>query len=55
MKSTENNSQAKTEDRPGFFKRMVIKLDSSMKAKADAKAEEPCCSSSDDKKNGKCC
>ncbi len=44
-----------TEEKPGFFKRIVLKLDSSMKEKADAKASESCCGSDKDGKGGKCC
>jgi len=46
----------KTAEKPGFFKRLVEKLDMAMKQKADAKAEGGCCCSGDDKgRGGKCC
>lgn len=43
-----------TEEKPGFFARMFTKLDNSMKAKADEKAQNSCCNGSDGK-GGKCC
>jgi len=48
-----NNEEAKTEtttpaEKPGFFKRMVNKLDTAMKDKADAQVEEGCCCASSD-------
>lgn len=46
--------QESTQEKPGFFGRMFQKLDDSMKAKADAKAQDNCCSGSDGK-GGKCC
>lgn len=41
--------------KPGFFKKMMGKLDASMKEKANAKSQQSngCCSGSD--KGGKCC
>lgn len=40
--------------RKGFFGRLFDKLDASMKAKAEKKAEEGCCCKSDGK-GSKCC
>ncbi|NQY32247.1 MAG: hypothetical protein HRT56_03645 [Coraliomargarita sp.] len=42
------------EAKGGFFSRMFTKLDNSMKAKADEKAQNSCCSGTDSKGN-KCC
>ena len=39
----------------GLFSRLFDKLDSSMKEKADKKAEESCCGGKDGKKGGGCC
>ena len=62
-----NETETATAEKPGFFKRMVNKLDTAMKEKAEAKAAEGCCcgpdSSDEDccrsdqqgKKDGKCC
>lgn len=41
-------------EKTGFFQRIFTKLDDSMKAKADEKAQNGCCSGKDDKGN-KCC
>ena len=46
-------STAKKE--PGFFGRMVQKLDDSMKQKAEEKAEQGSCCGNNDGKGGKCC
>jgi hypothetical protein len=48
-----NTSATKT----GFFKRILTKMDSAMKEKADEQAKNSqCCSGDDDKgKGGKCC
>ena len=46
--------EAQPEAKSGFFARMFTKLDNSMKAKADEKAQNSCCSGSDGK-GGKCC
>ncbi|MEM8868659.1 MAG: hypothetical protein AAGC73_10375 [Verrucomicrobiota bacterium] len=45
---------AQSDAKPGFFQRMFTKLDDSMKAKAEKKAQGSCCSGSDGK-GGKCC
>lgn len=66
-----NETETTTAEKPGFFKRMVSKLDTAMKEKADAKAEEGCCcgpesnanddsegccgSDRQDKKDSECC
>ena len=50
LKPAESQAQAQ----PGFFARMFTKLDNSMKAKADEKAQNSCCSGSNGK-GGKCC
>ena len=49
LKPAESQAQAQR-----FFARMFTKLDNSMKAKADEKAQNSCCSGSDGK-GGKCC
>lgn len=42
--------------KPGFFKRLVDKLDDSMKAKAEEKSSQSsCCGGSGSGKGGKCC
>jgi len=47
---------SKSTEKPGFFKRMISKMDSAMKAKADAQAKNSeCCSGNDKGKGGKCC
>jgi hypothetical protein len=65
MKNKE--TETATAEKPGFFKRMVNKLDTAMKEKAEAKAAEGCCcgpdSSDEDccspdpqvKRDSKCC
>lgn len=57
MKNQATAIQTKSTQKPGFFKRIVDKLDSSLKEKADAKSEQPCCGSSARAKGkgGKCC
>ena len=62
-----NETETATAEKPGFFKRMVNKLDTAMKEKAEAKAAEGCCcgpdssdedccnSDSQEKKDSKCC
>ena len=47
------NSECKSEKKPGFFGRIFQKMDASMKAKAEAKGES--CCGGDDSKGGKCC
>jgi len=42
------------EKQPGFFGRMIQKLDASMKQKADEKSQQSSCCGSDDKAD-KCC
>ncbi|ADE54782.1 hypothetical protein [Coraliomargarita akajimensis] len=46
--------EAATEPKQGFFSRVFTKLDNAMKEKADAKAQNNCCSG-DSGKGGKCC
>lgn len=55
MNEDKTKTQAPSEEKPGLLKRMFIKLDNSMKQKADAKAEEGCCCSGKDSKGNKCC
>ena len=43
------------EAKAGFFTRIFTRLDNSMKAKADEKAKNSCCSGDDKGKGGKCC
>ncbi len=42
--------------KPGFFARIINKMDESMKEKADTKAKNnPCCQDDNNGKGGKCC
>lgn len=52
-----NETETATTEKPGFFKRMVNKLDSAMKEKAEAKAAEGCCCGPDsnDDESESCC
>ena len=51
MKEEETIVSDATQEKPGFFKRMVDKLDSAMKQKADQASEESCCGGS----SSSCC
>jgi len=53
--TTQKNDPAasETEKKPGFFSRMLQKLDNSMKQKAEKSQQSSCCSGDD--KGGKCC
>lgn len=52
----ERTEAAKAAKKPGFFGRLMGKLDAAMKAKAEEKAKEGCCCGDDDTgKGGKCC
>lgn len=53
-KTTDEKAAESGTEKPGFFQRIFTKLDQSMKEKADAKAQNSCCSGSDGK-GGKCC
>ncbi|MFT5836794.1 MAG: hypothetical protein ACI9ZV_000292 [Candidatus Azotimanducaceae bacterium] len=44
-----------TETKPGFFTRILKKVDTAMKAKADEAAKSECCSGDKKGKGGKCC
>jgi hypothetical protein len=57
MSNEETKTNVATEEKPGFFKRMVDKIDTAMKEKAEAKASEGCCCGPDskDEKGKKCC
>lgn len=58
MKDTTTALPLKTTRKPGLFKRLVDRLDRSLKAKADEKAQASCCcdgSNPDKGKGGKCC
>ena len=53
-----SNNPLKPSDapKPGFFKRILSKVDTAMKEKADEQAKDSSCCSGDDKgKGGKCC
>jgi hypothetical protein len=52
--NTENKLQPTPEKR-GFFTRILNKVDTSMKAKADEAAKNECCSGDKKGKGGKCC
>ncbi|MGJ8641444.1 MAG: hypothetical protein ACSHYA_18790 [Opitutaceae bacterium] len=45
----------KAEAKPGFFTRILNKMDDKMKTKADEAAKNQCCSPNDKGKGGKCC
>ena len=54
--SSNNNLKPSDAPKPGFFKRILTKVDTRMKEKADEQAKDSSCCSSDDKgKGGKCC
>jgi hypothetical protein len=59
MKEQETVSQPTTETskKPGFFKRIIDKIDTAMKVKlkSDEKSQSSCCSEDSDGKGGKCC
>jgi hypothetical protein len=48
-------STSNTSKKPGFFKRIVDKVDTAMKVKAGEKSQSSCCSGDSDGKGGKCC
>ena len=52
-----SNNPLKPSDapKPGFFKRILTKMDTKMKEKADAQAKSSCCSGDDQGKGGTCC
>jgi hypothetical protein len=54
---TATKTKSETKSKPGFFKRVVDKVDTAMKAKAEEKSQQSsCCGSGDgDDKGGKCC
>lgn len=52
---TSAQTESANEKKPGFFGRMMQKLDESLKQKAEEKAEEDSCCSGKDSKGGKCC
>lgn len=47
--------QDPTEPKPGFFTRIINKMDNAMKTKADEAAKNPCCPDDKNGKGGKCC
>jgi len=51
LKPIENQNEAK----PGFFTRILNKVDGAMKTKADEAAKNHCCDPKDKGKGGKCC
>jgi|GEM_PF-2410689 len=53
----ESHCAAPRTSKPGFFKRLVDKLDRSLKSKADSRAQQSSCcgSANDDGKGKKCC
>ena len=51
-----NNLKPSDAPKPGFFKRILSKVDTAMKEKADEQAKDSsCCSGEDKGKGGKCC
>jgi hypothetical protein len=56
MTDPSNNLKPSDTPKPGFFKRILTKMDAAMKEKADEQAKNSSCCSGDDKgKGGKCC
>lgn len=56
MTEQSNNLKPSDSPKPGLFKRILIKMDTKMKEKADAQAKNSsCCSGDDQGKGGKCC
>jgi len=53
--TTGNKQQQASTEKPGFFTRILNKVDNSMKAKADEAAKKPCCDGDKKGKGGKCC
>jgi len=53
MNNLKPEAKSETPNKTGFIQRIIGKIDASMKAKADAKSEESCCSGKG--KDGKCC
>ncbi|WPJ97695.1 hypothetical protein SH580_08230 [Coraliomargarita algicola] len=53
--NTEQATKQATAEKPGFFTRILNKVDSSMKAKADQAAQNACCGGDKNGKGGKCC
>lgn len=55
-KTTEKKTQSQSAKKePGFFGRIVQKLDDSMKQKAEEKSGQGTCCGGNDGKGGKCC
>jgi uncharacterized protein YaaN involved in tellurite resistance len=52
---TNENKASSTAKEPGFFTRILNKVDQSMKAKAEQAAKSSCCSGDKNGKGGKCC
>jgi len=50
----DKNSTA-TKEQPGFFGRILQKLDNTLKQKAEEKSGEDSCCGGSDNKGGKCC
>jgi len=55
MSQTNPNNLKPSTEKPGFFTRIFSKMDSAMKEKADAKAQNSSCCSGKDSKGNKCC
>ena len=55
MNNQSNNLQPADAPKPGFFKRILNKVDTAMKDKADEQAKNSQCCSGDNGKGGKCC
>lgn len=52
--STNPKNAEQTAKKPGFFGRILQKIDASMKQKAEQKSKSDCCGG-DNSKGGKCC
>ncbi|MEZ5276367.1 MAG: hypothetical protein R3F07_08315 [Opitutaceae bacterium] len=57
MKNENTTTRSAPAEKPGFLKRLVDKLDSSLKQKAEEKSNQTCCGGSgvSKGKGGKCC
>jgi hypothetical protein len=54
-KNTANNKLQPSQTKPGLLQRILNKVDTVMKEKADAQAKNSNCCSSDNNKGNKCC
>jgi hypothetical protein len=52
---TKENKEPTEPTKTGFFTRILNKMDTAMKSKADQAAKNPCCGGDKNDKGGKCC